>query len=113
MVVNLTLHTDPPPLRADESGAIRVGSSRVSLDVIIADYANGKTPKDIVGEYETLNLADVHAAIAYYLRYRDEVDDYLKQRQEEADSLRESIQKGQPPFPTKDDLLERQREKHA
>ncbi len=28
----LPIHADPPPLRVDEPGAVRVGKSRVSLD---------------------------------------------------------------------------------
>ena len=37
-VVTVTLHTDPVPLRVDETGTIRVGSSRITLDVLLADY---------------------------------------------------------------------------
>lgn len=31
----LTLHTEPLPLRVDEGGAIRIGSSRVGLDPVV------------------------------------------------------------------------------
>ena len=48
---------------------------------------NGVTPEDMVRAYDTLVLADVHAVIAYYLRHRDEVRAYLKQRAEEAEAL--------------------------
>ena len=113
MSVNLRLHNDPPSLREDGAGMILVVSSRVCLDTVIAEYENGITPEEIVQEYDTLNLADVHAVIAYYLRHRDEVRDYLRQREKEADSLRNEVNTQQALFPTKEELIERQRKKHA
>jgi uncharacterized protein (DUF433 family) len=91
----VVLRTDPLPLRVDESGSIRVGSSRVTLDVLIADYQNGLSAEEIVRRLDTLNLADVHAAIAYYLRHRDEVEEYLRKRKANADALRAQIEAGQ------------------
>ncbi len=66
----LLLAAEPPPLRVDEGGAVRVGNSRVSLDLVVEQYENGMTPEDLVRAYDTLDLADVHAVIAYYLRHR-------------------------------------------
>src|SRR5207248_4782595 len=83
----LPLHADRPPLRVDPGGAVRVGDSRISLDLVVEQYENGMTPEDMVRAYDTLVLADVHAVIAYYLRYRDEVRGYLKRREEEATAL--------------------------
>jgi uncharacterized protein (DUF433 family) len=65
----LPLDPDAPPLRLDEGGAVRVGKSRISLDLVVEQYENGMTPEDMVRAYETLDLADVHAVIAYYLRH--------------------------------------------
>ncbi|MBM3993252.1 MAG: DUF433 domain-containing protein [Planctomycetes bacterium] len=90
------LQADPLPLRMDESGAIRVGSSRVTLDVVLADYQSGMSPEDIVGQLDTLDLADVHAAIAYYLRHRAEVDEYLRRRHSEAAELQTTIEANDP-----------------
>jgi uncharacterized protein (DUF433 family) len=92
----LPLHADRPPLRVDEGGAVRVGKSRVSLDVVVDQYENGMTPEDIVRAYDTLVLADVHAVIAYYLRHRDAVRAYLKRRGEDADALRARIETERP-----------------
>ena len=76
----------------DEGGAVRVGKSRISLDLVVEQYENGMTPEDMVRAYDTLVLADVHAVIAYYLRHRDEVRAYLKRREEEAEALRAKIE---------------------
>jgi len=90
------LHSDPPPLRIDETGAIRIGESRVTLDVLIADYKKGWSPEEIVRELDTLKLADVYGAIAYYHRHCDEVDIYLRQRRAQADELQRKIEAEQP-----------------
>jgi hypothetical protein len=54
------------------------------------------TPEDLVRAYDTLDLADVHAVIAYYLRHREEVQAYLKRREEEAETLRLKIEAERP-----------------
>jgi hypothetical protein len=60
----------------------------------------------MVRAYDTLVLADVHAVIAYYLRYRDQVRAYLKQREEEAEALRAKIE-AEHPRVTREELLAR------
>jgi uncharacterized protein (DUF433 family) len=92
----LPLHAEAPPLRVDEGGALRVGKSRISLDLIVEQYQNGMAPEDMVRAYDTLELADVYAVIAFYLRHANEVRTYLKQRAEEAESLRAKIEAERP-----------------
>ncbi len=92
----LPIHAELPPLRVEEGGVVRVGKSRVSLDVVVEQYENGMTPEGMVRAYDTLVLADVHAVIAYYLGHREEVRTYLKRRAEEADTLRAQIEAEHP-----------------
>src|ERR1700685_1159311 len=92
----LPLPNEVSPLRVDEGGVVRVGKGRVSLDLVVEQYENGMTPEDMVRAYDTLDLADVHAVIAYYLRHRDAVSAYLKRRQAEAETLREKIEAEHP-----------------
>jgi uncharacterized protein (DUF433 family) len=92
----LTLNSERPPLRVDEGGAVRVGKSRVSLDLVIEQYEHGMTPEEMVRAYDTLVLADIHSVIAYYLRHRDEVRAYLKRRAEEAEALQAKIESERP-----------------
>jgi uncharacterized protein (DUF433 family) len=102
----LPLNEERPPLRVDEGGVVRVGKSRVSLDLVIEQYENGMQPEELVRGYDTLVLADVHAVIAYYLRHREEVRAYLKRRVEEAQALRSKIEAERPRV-SREELLAR------
>lgn len=90
------IQADPIPLRADEGGCLRIGDTRVTLDVLLGEYEGGASPEGIVAAYPALQLADVYAVIAYYLRHRGEVDQYLRRRQGEAAQLRREIECRQP-----------------
>src|SRR6266566_8307184 len=106
MANGLPLHAEVPPLRVDEGGAVRVGNTRISLDLIVEQYENGMAPEDLVRAYDTLELADVHAVIAYYLRHRAEVRAYLKRREEEAAALRAKLEAERPRV-SREELLAR------
>jgi uncharacterized protein (DUF433 family) len=103
----LPLCAELPPLRTDEGGAVRVGNSRILLDLIIQEYENGMTPEDMVRAYDSLELSDVHGAIAYYLRHETEVKAYLDYRHEAAASLKTKIESQTPQRPTREELLAR------
>jgi uncharacterized protein (DUF433 family) len=93
----IMLHTDPVPLRVDDTGAIRVGQSRVTLDVLLHYWRLGMKAEEIARGLDTLTLADVHGALAYYLRHQAEIDEYLRQREEEAEALRQQIEAANAP----------------
>ena len=105
---SLQLDAVPNPLRRDESGAIFVGVSRVTLDLVVELYENGQAPEDMVRGYDTLELPEVHAAIAYYLRHRNEVLAYLRKRTNVADELRAKIEAKRTQL-TRDELIIRQK----
>lgn len=108
MKLKRVLQIDPPPLRVDEDGTIRVGSSRVTLDVVVRAYERGETPEQIARNLDALTLANVYAALAYYLGDREGVQSYLKQREEQAAALRSEIEANRPrPLPAKEKLRER------
>jgi uncharacterized protein (DUF433 family) len=75
------------PLRTDEHGAIRVGSTRILLELVIHAYYLGETPEGIVDSYPSLTTADVYAVIGYYLANREEIDAYVRQRDEQAEQI--------------------------
>ena len=90
--MTITLYADPMPLRVDATGSIRVGQSRVTLDVLLQYLRMGMKPEEIARGLDTLTLADIHGALAYYFRHQTEMDLYLRQREEEAETLRQQIE---------------------
>ena len=94
--MSLVIEQEAPPLRADETGAIRVGTTRVLLETVIQAFQDGASPESIVHRYSTLSLSDVYNTIGYYLRHQDTVEAYLNQREELAQSVQERLSSIQP-----------------
>lgn len=101
------------PLRLDETGTLRVGDTRVLIDLVVSAHNAGETPQDIVDSFNTLHLADVHAVISYYLRHRDEVDAYIAEREARGEELRRAWEMIHGPGPTREELLARLAERRA
>lgn len=91
----LAVQPESPPLRVDESGAVRVGNTRVSLELVIWAFEEGSTPESIVQQYPTLSLADVYAVIGYYLHHRAEMAEYLAQCEREAQEVEKLVESRQ------------------
>jgi uncharacterized protein (DUF433 family) len=102
----LPVNGERVPLRLDEDGTVRVGNTRITLDLIVEQYENGMTPEDMVRAYDTLKLADVYGALACYLHHQEEVSAYLRRRDEEAATLQAEIENERPRIP-KDELIAR------
>ena len=81
---------EAPPLHTDADGVVRVGGTRVTPDTVIDAYRQGANADEIVLRYDALSLPDVHAVISYYLRHRSEVESYLRDRQEQAEQIRQA-----------------------
>ena len=104
----MTIEPQPVPLRQDEMGAIRVGNTRVLLELVIEAYRDGASPETIVKWFDSLRLADVYGVIYYYLNHREEVDGYLRQREKQAEEMRNKIEATQPTRPSfREELLAR------
>lgn len=84
------------PIRTDEHGAIRVGGTRVLLDVIVVSYQQGESAEQIHEGFPSVKLSDVYAVITYYLNNREEVDAYLHRREQEAEQIRRKIEAERP-----------------
>jgi uncharacterized protein (DUF433 family) len=93
--VAFTAQAETPPLREDEAGALRVGNSRVLLELVIRAFQDGATPETIVQRYDTLSLSDVYAVIAYYLRHGNEIERYLARREQQGEEVRQRIESRQ------------------
>jgi uncharacterized protein (DUF433 family) len=107
--ITLAIKTDPVPLSADATGTVRVGGTRVTLDTVVGAFSRGATAEQIVQQYPSLDLADVYAVIAWYLRNAKEVDAYLSARRDEARRLQAEIESKNDPKGIRDRLLARRR----
>src|SRR5262245_61461957 len=91
--MNLPATLDPVPLTFSEEGrVIRVAGTRGTLDTLIDAFKPRSTPEESRQYFSAVALADVYAVIAYYLRRRDEVEDYLQRRAQEHADLRREIE---------------------
>ena len=61
-------------------GGWRVAGTRVSLDSIVHAYWGGRLPEAIVADFPSVSLEQVHGAIAFYLRNRAMIDQYLAEQ---------------------------------
>src|ERR1700674_2742089 len=93
--MTFTAQADAPPLREDATGALRVGNSRVLLELVVRAFQDGATPETIVQRYSTLALPDVYAVLAYYLRHPNEVEEYLARREQKAEEVQQRIESQQ------------------
>lgn len=87
----MTLKVVPqfPPIEINSDGVMLVGKTRVTLDTVVAAFDRGATAEEIVYRYPSLKLADVYAAIAFYLNHQQEIRVYLEQRQQQAQEIRQ------------------------
>jgi len=93
--VTFAVQAESPPLHEDADGALRVGQSRVLLELVIRAFEDGATPETIVQRYATVSLPDAYAVVAYYLRHRGEIDEYLARRERQADQIQQRIERQQ------------------
>ena len=84
--------TQTLPLRLTEDGTVRIASTRVSLDSVVHHYKLGATAEEIAQKFPSLDLADVYAAIAYYLKHTDEVEEYLREQEVRGDAVQKRIE---------------------
>src|SRR4051812_31206533 len=89
--VAFPVQAEAPPLREEADGTLRIGSSRVLLELVIRAFQEGTTPEAITQRYDTLALPDVYSVIAYYLRHHDEIEAYLARREREAQASQKQI----------------------
>ena len=77
----LAFEPQPVPLVRDDAGRLMLVGTRVPLDTLIAAFKRGESPEAIHESYDTVQLADIYAVLAYYLHHREEVESYLSERE--------------------------------
>jgi uncharacterized protein (DUF433 family) len=88
-------YPDGPALKDDGKGGLRIGKSRVLLELLIQAHLEGDSPEAILRRYPTLTLADVYTVIAFNLRHPADVEEYLVRREQQAREVWERIEKRQ------------------
>ncbi|HXG66864.1 MAG TPA: DUF433 domain-containing protein [Blastocatellia bacterium] len=84
--------TQAVPLTVWEDGTIRITGSRVTLDSIVHHFKLGATAEQIAHKFPSVELADIYAAITYYLTHREEVEAYLWRQEAEGDAVQQRIE---------------------
>jgi uncharacterized protein (DUF433 family) len=107
----MALHAppEPVPIQADADGVMRVGSTRVTLDTLVAAFNAGATAEEIGQQYPSIALADIYSVIAYYLRHQSEVHAYLAERERHSAHVRNENERRFDPTGVRDRLLARRR----
>ena len=85
------------PWRLTEDGTIRIADSRVSLDSVLHHYKLGASAEQIAQKFPALDLADVYAAISYYLNHEEAVEEYLRQQEAKGDDVQKEME-STPPY---------------
>lgn len=60
----------------------RIKGTRVSLDSIIYQFRQGRSPEAIQDAFPILSLSQVYGAISFYLDHQTELEAYLAQNEQ-------------------------------
>src|SRR5688500_13420729 len=105
--MSLSVTSEPVPLRSEADGSVRVGNTRVLLELVAAAFSDGASAEEIVEQFPTLDLADVYAVLAFCLRNTSEVNAYIRERQLYADQVRAKVEAKQDRASIRERLLAR------
>ena len=75
-------------------GRPRIAGTGVSVRRVAGWYKMGHSTEEIADQYGHLDLARVHAALAYYHANRDEIDAELAEEEAEYDRLASAYRPG-------------------
>ena len=109
--MTLTITSEVVPLTPRADGVVLVGETRVPLDSVLTEFKQGATAEEIAVQFDSLKLADIYAAIAFYLRHQNEVEAYLQERKQISEQVREENERRFPSQGLRDRLLARRQEK--
>lgn len=66
-------------------GRPRIAGHRITVRHIVIDHLHGDNAEEILVHYPTLNIAEIHAALAYYYANREAMDAMFR-RQEDVEN---------------------------
>ena len=97
------------PLVRGADGVMRIRGTRVTLDTVVAAFAEGATAEEIAQQYPSASLADIYQVIGYYLQHAGELDSYLSDRQKQISASKETNESKWSPDGVRDRLMSRRR----
>ena len=73
---------------------IRLKGTRIGIELVINYHLEGMTPEQIAHSFAyPIPLAQIYAAIAYYLQNKGQMDQYLRVIEVEGERLKQEISK--------------------
>ena len=70
-------------------GKPRIAGHRIRVqDIVVLYEEHGLTPDEIVDDYSTISLADVHAALAYYYDNMETIRRHIRESDEFVQEMR-------------------------
>jgi uncharacterized protein (DUF433 family) len=84
--------TQTVPLSQDADGTVRVSGSRVTLETLVSAFRKGNTAEQIHDSFPSLSLSQVYGVIAWYIDHQNDAEEYLMERQADADETRQEIE---------------------
>ena len=98
-------------VRTDPDGSMRVGQTRLLLNMVVDAYQNGKSAEAIRHAFPVISLEEAHGSIAFYLGHQKPVDDYIERWEAQAEEIRKDWQAQHPAKFTREILMARMRER--
>ena len=77
---------------------IRIKGTRIGIESILYEYIHrSQSPEAIAERFHTMSLEQVYATILYYLRNREQLDDYLADWLAFSRTARDAQEQNPPP----------------
>ncbi len=89
------MDSDANLLRDDGTGGLRIGKSRVFLEIVLGAYQDGATAETIADEYPAITADEARAVIAHFLKHKNEVEAYIARRKKRGEETWKMIEAGQ------------------
>ncbi len=106
--MQLATTTMPRPLREDADGVLRIGSTRVTLQTLVAAFRQGSTAEEIALRYPVLSLEQVYSTIGFYLHHEAELRAYLADERAASERERTEAERRPEVARVRDRIRERQ-----
>ncbi len=109
----MTLGSEQIPLERDESGTIRIASTRVTLESVAYAFQEGESAESIQEAFPSLSLSDVYLVLGYCLRHPQELQIYLDEQRQGDAQARDQDEERFPTNGLKERLLQRRAQRRS